>query len=95
MTNVIEKKEWEKTFPVEVVNMLKEMHFQKNVPKILPIHFFPENMIRGLDSDECDFLSGVENLKAKQDLEKNKVNSFELSNLLNIVWWRMVFFNLF
>lgn len=49
--------------------------------RIFVFLFFSGNMIRGLDADECDFLSGVENLKAKQDLEKNKVNCFEFSHL--------------
>ncbi|EFO22737.2 hypothetical protein LOAG_05746 [Loa loa] len=39
------------------------------------------NMIRGLDSDECDFLSEVESLRAKQDLEKNKEEKALLSEI--------------
>uniref|UniRef100_A0A1I8ELG0 Nefa_Nip30_N domain-containing protein n=2 Tax=Wuchereria bancrofti TaxID=6293 RepID=A0A1I8ELG0_WUCBA len=39
------------------------------------------NMIRGLDADECDFLSGVESLRAKQDLEKSKEEKALLSEI--------------
>ncbi|VDO59163.1 unnamed protein product [Onchocerca flexuosa] len=39
------------------------------------------NMVRGLDADECDFLSGVENLKAKQDMEKDKEEKALLSEI--------------
>ncbi|MCP9260223.1 Mrna cap guanine-n7 methyltransferase [Dirofilaria immitis] len=40
-----------------------------------------KNMIRGLDADECDFLSGIENLRAKQDMEKNKEEKALLSEI--------------
>ncbi|KAK6107312.1 N-terminal domain of NEFA-interacting nuclear protein NIP30 family protein [Brugia pahangi] len=39
------------------------------------------NMVRGLDADECDFLSGVESLRAKQDLEKSKEEKALLSEI--------------
>uniref|UniRef100_A0A915PTP9 FAM192A/Fyv6 N-terminal domain-containing protein n=1 Tax=Setaria digitata TaxID=48799 RepID=A0A915PTP9_9BILA len=39
------------------------------------------NMVRGLDADECDFLSGVEIFKAKQDLEKIKEEKALLSEI--------------
>uniref|UniRef100_A0A8R1TNC0 FAM192A_Fyv6_N domain-containing protein n=1 Tax=Onchocerca volvulus TaxID=6282 RepID=A0A8R1TNC0_ONCVO len=40
-----------------------------------------KNMIRGLDADECDFLSRVENLRAKQDMEKDKEEKALLSEI--------------
>ncbi|KAL3998747.1 N-terminal domain of NEFA-interacting nuclear protein NIP30 family protein [Acanthocheilonema viteae] len=78
------QEEWEKvrkpTDPKEVpeeevdnrplYDRLKEIRDRKQA-EYEEEHRF-RNMIRGLDEDECDFLSGVESLKAKQDLEKNR-----------------------
>ncbi|CAG9535411.1 unnamed protein product [Cercopithifilaria johnstoni] len=77
------QEEWEKvrkpTDPEEVpeekvdnrplYDRLKEIRDRKQAEYDEEHRF--RNMIRGLDADECDFLSGVENFKAKQDLEKN------------------------
>lgn len=39
--------------------------------------YFIENMIRGLDSEECEFLSSFENMKEKEDKKKKQVCCFK------------------
>uniref|UniRef100_A0A0R3S3E5 Nefa_Nip30_N domain-containing protein n=1 Tax=Elaeophora elaphi TaxID=1147741 RepID=A0A0R3S3E5_9BILA len=87
------QKEWEKvrkpTDPEEVpeeeidnrplYERLKEVRDRKQAEYDEEHRF--RNMIRGLDADECDFLSGVESFKAKQNVEKNKEERALLSEI--------------
>lgn len=61
------------------------MNLQKNnlLKPTREILFYSGNMIRGLDSDECDFLSTVESIKAKQDLEKTKVTYLQIEYFID------------
>ncbi|VDN05296.1 unnamed protein product [Thelazia callipaeda] len=42
---------------------------------------FSENLVRGLDTDECDFLARVEDCKAKQTMEQTKEEKALLSEI--------------